>query len=390
MATDSLVERVAQDLRRRISNREFRVGSRLPSRRRLAEHYQVALLTAHKAVLRLVEDGTLSAADRRTPQVARIPSPSPIPARPAQVEAGRIALITLTTARATSLDAIGHERAERILLPIELAAAQGGSRCRFINLNRLRDDGSHERRTVADGLAEAVAWGASSAAIIDPYGDPQLRSELPTIAACSLRLVYAAAGVSALPMPIPQVLISGDDIGWTAATHLLQAGYEEIIAWQPFQAPWFPERIAKARSACAAAGRPGAVKSVDGDGPVCWHSEQQVAETRRQLPALLARGGPLRQGRARRAVLAPNDLIALLLIDALRAAGLEPGRDIGVIGTDDHAGAMGAGLTTLRPPLDALGAATGRLLCQHGDETVILQHQLIPRSSTDPQPSEPA
>jgi len=122
---------------------------------------------------------------------------------------------------------------------------------------------------------------------------------------------------------------------------------------------------------------------LDDGGPLAWHREEQIHETQRRLPALLARGGPLRRGRTRRAVLAPNDLVALLLLEALASAGLKPGRDIGVIGADDLVGAMDAGLTTLRPPLEALGVATGRLLGRDGCETVILQHQLIPRTSTD-------
>jgi len=384
MATDSLIDQVAQDLRRRIRNREFAIGSRLPSRRRLAEHYQVALLTAHRAVTRLVEDGTLSAADRRTPHVSRLPAGELRTVRRPPIADGRIALIALTSARATSLEALNHERAERILLPIELAAAQGGSRCRFLNLNRISADGSHERRRLVDVLAEATAWGAASAAVIDPYGDPGLRSELAAISKHPISLVYAVAGAPPLPLSISQAVVGSDDIGWTAAQHLLEAGYEEILAWQPFAAPWFPERIAKARSACAAAGRQGAVRELDDGGPLAWHREEQIQETQRRLPALLARGGPVRRGRARRAVLAPNDLVALLLLDALEAAGLKPGRDVGVIGADDLAGAMGAGLTTLRPPLEALGAAAGRLLGQDGNETVILQHQLIRRASTDP------
>ncbi len=384
MATESLIERVAQDLRRRIRNREFAVGSRLPSRRLLASHYQVALLTAHRAVNSLVADGTLSAADRRTPQVARLPVAEPRAKRSAPPTEGRIALVALAGARATNLEELRDERAERILLPIELAAAQGGSRCRLFNLNRVQPDGAHERRRLTEVLAEAQAWGASTAAIIDPYGDPELRSDLIALGRHPLGLVYAAAGAPPLSRPMPQAVISSDDIGWTAAQHLLDAGYEEIIAWLPFAAPWFPERIAKARSACAAAGRPGAVRVVDDDGPVAWHSEEQIRETRRRLPTLLARGGPLRRGRARRAVLAPNDVVALLLLEALSAAELVAGRDVGVIGTNDSAGSMAAGLTTLRPPLDALGAATGRLLGQDGTETVILQHQLIRRASTDP------
>ncbi len=384
MATGSLIDQVAQDLRRRIRNREFVIGSRLPSQRRLAEHYQVALLTAHRAVTRLVEDGTLSTADRRTPLVARLPAGEPRAVPSSMIPNGRIALIALTSARATSLEVLNHERAERILLPIELAAAQGGSRCRFLNLNRLAVDGSHQRRRLVDVLAEAATWGAASAVIVDPYGDPELRSELSVLGKQSVSLVYAAAGAPPLPLSIAQAVIASDDIGWTAAQHLLKAGYEEILAWQPFTAPWFPERIAKARSACAAAHRQGAVRVLDDGGPLAWHREEQIRETQRRLPALLARGGPLRRGRTRRAVLAPNDLVALLLLEALTSVGLMPGRDVGVIGADDLVGAMDAGLTTLRPPLEELGVATGRLLGREGNETVILQHQLIPRASTDP------
>jgi len=173
----------------------------------------------------------------------------------ASLGGGRIALIALTSARATSLEAIAHTRAASILLPIELAAVHDGSRCRFLNLNRIARDGTHERRRLAEVLAEAAVWGAVSAVIVDPYSDPELRAELSAMGKQPVRLVYAAAGAPPLPLSISQAVIASDDIGWTAAQHLLEAGYEEIIAWQPFTAPWFPERIDKARSACAAARR---------------------------------------------------------------------------------------------------------------------------------------
>jgi LacI family transcriptional regulator len=95
------------------------------------------------------------------------------------------------------------------------------------------------------------------------------------------------------------------------------------------------------------------------------------------------------------AIFCGNDLIALSAMEAMRSFGLEPGRDIAVIGCDDMpmAGASNPPLTTFSQNLDALGMRMGRMvLSRLGGSSTRLQDlveaQLIVRETDMPPPRE--
>jgi DNA-binding LacI/PurR family transcriptional regulator len=92
-------------------------------------------------------------------------------------------------------------------------------------------------------------------------------------------------------------------------------------------------------------------------------------------------------GLVRSGVVCVNDGVALGFLRAAAERGLEPGRDFGVVGFDDHPDARMVGLTTLRPPMEMLGKETARLLwrARQGETTDLqlrLRSNLIPRKST--------
>ncbi|MDJ1006362.1 MAG: LacI family DNA-binding transcriptional regulator [Paracoccaceae bacterium] len=93
------------------------------------------------------------------------------------------------------------------------------------------------------------------------------------------------------------------------------------------------------------------------------------------------------------AVFCGNDMIALSAMDAMRAFGLEPGRDISVIGCDDIpiASAVTPALTTFSQNLDAIGMRMGRMiLAKLGGATERLQEivecRMITRDTDLPPP----
>lgn len=91
------------------------------------------------------------------------------------------------------------------------------------------------------------------------------------------------------------------------------------------------------------------------------------------------------------AILVTADLLALGVLDAIRQRGLEPGRDISVVGFDDIPEAASARLTTIRQPALDKGRIAGRLLLEppesEGERQVVLPTQLIVRASTGPVPN---
>ena len=88
------------------------------------------------------------------------------------------------------------------------------------------------------------------------------------------------------------------------------------------------------------------------------------------------------------AVFAVSDEIAFGVLDAARTMGLEPGRDLSVVGFDDEPRAEAEGLTTMRQQPHELGAAAADLLLSgigHGPDPTrsrLMPTALVQRRST--------
>lgn len=92
------------------------------------------------------------------------------------------------------------------------------------------------------------------------------------------------------------------------------------------------------------------------------------------------------------AVLAHNDLMALGLVDRLRARGRRVPDDVSVVGVDDSpvATLVSPALTTVAMPLALLGrTAVDLLLGPHDDATRVLPVELVVRGTTAPPPDHP-
>jgi DNA-binding LacI/PurR family transcriptional regulator len=91
------------------------------------------------------------------------------------------------------------------------------------------------------------------------------------------------------------------------------------------------------------------------------------------------------------AVVALTDLLALGVLDALAARGLQPGHDVSVVGFDDIPDAATAHLTTVRQPARQRGLIAGGLLLDPpttaAERRVVLPTELIVRASTGPVPT---
>lgn len=86
------------------------------------------------------------------------------------------------------------------------------------------------------------------------------------------------------------------------------------------------------------------------------------------------------------AVVAVSDVLAVGFIEAMRRRGLDPGRDLSVVGFDDLPIAAEAGLTTIRQPIAEKGRLAAELLLdpERTPRQIILPHELVVRASTQP------
>jgi DNA-binding LacI/PurR family transcriptional regulator len=125
------------------------------------------------------------------------------------------------------------------------------------------------------------------------------------------------------------------------------------------------------------------------DIDVPWHDLSLVNAAQNSRQAAAAAAAHLLDRAPRvTAIVAVSDILALGVLDALQARGLQAGRDVSVIGFDDIPDAAAMGLTTIRQPAMEKGRIAGALLldppASEADSRVLLPTELIVRASTGP------
>lgn len=173
------------------------------------------------------------------------------------------------------------------------------------------------------------------------------------------------------------VTIDNRDGGYQATRHLIELGHRRIAyLGDQFGLQSDTERFAGFKRAMAEAKL--LVKRdyvVRGDG--------KPEKGRERAAELLDRKKPPT------AIFCYNDMTALGALEEAAARGLEPGRDLSVVGFDDlfFAGLLKPGLTTIRQPMRKLGRRAMALLLallrgEEAERTAVIRGELVVRGST--------
>jgi DNA-binding LacI/PurR family transcriptional regulator len=185
--------------------------------------------------------------------------------------------------------------------------------------------------------------------------------------------------ITSPPDGVPTVAASNEKGGYDATRHLLELGHRRIahISGSP------PKLCAQARLA--------GYRSALADAGVVTPPEYVLDGNFQDHDAGIAMGRLLSLAEPPTAVFAASDLMAVSACRAIRARGLEVGRDVSVVGFDDvdEARVTVPALTTVRQPLVEMGRTGLDLLARlmRGEETtghVDLPTELIIRDSTSP------
>ncbi len=178
--------------------------------------------------------------------------------------------------------------------------------------------------------------------------------------------------------------VAVDDVsgGLLAVAHLLASGHRHIgfvgrVAAPPSQVT---DRLAGARAALRAAGRPAANLRVL---PTTSLTFEGGVDAGRALVAMPASKRPT-------AVACVNDLLAIGIMQQVLRSGLRVPDDIAIVGYDDIAFASAAAvpLTSVRQPRNLLGRRAAELLLDettnpdHRHTSVVFQPELIVRDSS--------
>lgn len=150
----------------------------------------------------------------------------------------------------------------------------------------------------------------------------------------------------------PSVGINDELAGRQAVNHLLGLGHRRIamISSQDSEGLHYAPDLRRQRGYLTAMGDAGLAAE---QRIVC--TDWGVEGGRRGMDILLS------QAELPTAVFAFSDEVAIGAMQSLRKVGLEPGRDISVVGVDDHPVAEMADLTTVAQDVRAQGALAGRL-----------------------------
>lgn len=214
----------------------------------------------------------------------------------------------------------------------------------------------------------------------------QIEAALSSLNLHNTPVVLILAGE--LHLPIPHIFYDSWIGDYQAARHLLDKGHREITVLAPFTASWVTERINGIRQACLGAGLPcRALRVLTGSQQPWDHQGDPVLAGCESAEAAFASGWIPSGG-----IICVSDQVAFGLVRAASSRGWVAGRDFALVGFDDDPSSRTYGLTTLRPPLEAMGREAARVLLEvmsgeHSSHQLRLRAHLIPRITTDLHPT---
>lgn len=383
--------RIEIDLRRRIGDGGWPVGTMLPSRRDLAREYSVSLVTLDRAIGPLLAEGILRADDRRGTFVSQlsaetqkgIATDSSMQQNPATNGVGSFsgtsddALKVLTIGIVATVSRIESQE-YLILHELEQVFSQRGISTRL--LNRAQD--ATVRIGLRESMEEMLTHGADGIVVICLDLDKeQIAEQISQVQLNGIPTVCILAGD--LNLALPHVFYDNRSGGFQAVQHLFERGWSDISVIAPFTASWVSERVAGVKDAVmysqfhannvqVFAGQGSAWESGGDPRPIGYRAAKEALRAGWQL-----NGG----------IVCVNDGVAFGVLDAAAELNLEAGKDFAILGFDDESDARFHSLTSLRPPMQGMAREAARLLMDHargsdGSLQVRLRAHVIARGST--------
>jgi len=321
----------------------FRVGERLPGERELATRLGIGRAALRSVLDSLEAEGVILRQPQSGTTLVSIPAPA--------VQCARVFLIGPFQGGCDPERVRDASWLYRVVSAFERMAAPAGVTI------ILKDQSPYicDPCSIKSLVHEAVDEGAHAAVLLHPSGPHEK-------IVCALGMLHdrdiqpIIVSSSTYPGLASQVYF---DSGWgtyIATRHLHQSGHQRIgFVGGPSDRDWLIERVTGYRNALGAMGLtsdPQLELLIAPCGDIAPNQcGPDVLKWWRDIP-----------GTARpTALVSANDPIALSIIDAARADGLDLPRDLSIVGFDNEPAALLAGLTTVERPTEALGEAVARV-----------------------------
>lgn len=391
----AVYKQIEMRLRGMISRGEWRPGAMLPSRRELAKLYGVSPLTIERAVTGMIADHVLRADDRRGTFVTETPPAASAAQRDAaSADSNHLPLSGMTIGIVGSLYesrhdhiALNNEWVRLLVHSIESAASRDSNRSCFFN--RVKNPAT-PLQPLYETVSDARNAGVNAVAVIGiGVRAAELDKALTASASSHNRFpIVVVSSDGSLQRPVPHVFYDNYGAGYEAASHLIAAGCQRLMIFAPTTAPWATERINGIRAAATHSGAYDVV--VAPECPVPWDQDQEPTELAYCRANELLRTTDVPDG-----VICIQDQGAFGFMNAAEERGLAAGRDYAVIGFDDNPRSRVVRLSTMRPPIEAMGNEAARLLRrallgESANYQVNLRWDLIARASTEFTGHEPS
>jgi len=389
-------QRIEEDIRSKVRDGCLPAGTMLAGRHSLAREYGVALSTAQQAIARLITDGILETSDRRGTFVAHNQSQQASGSASLRVRQATMTLGIVATARIdpAAVPDVGSLWMRLAIRSLEQVFSAGGGTTHFFE--RFPEDrgpypcGLDDANavSVADAIQSLRREGANAIAVIGLCDAKDISDEVVRVVDVEhVPTVYLSW--HEISPPLAQVSYDNRYAGYQAAQHLISKHYRRLIFLAPFADAWLMERIEGARDAVRHAGLlPETLCLYPTGQPIGFYDPQASMHCPPAVTeALLAEALALGKAGEPAGIIAPNDATAYAVLEKTAGFGLTAGADFGLIGFDDDARSCTAGLTTVRPPVEAMGEEAARLLLRalQGDRRSVqlfLRSHVIPRAST--------
>lgn len=354
----------------------------LPGRRDLATTYGVDRGTIQRALASLVADGTVLTDGTRGTFVNPNLSHLVVSSSPAElggpqkrpVSLARIGIVSLAKPLGADTRLYGDPSYGRILSGVERVTSGAGVACRYAAVGPF----DNCQPTLGDAVSALIEERVSGVVVIDIHGGDRSDEIFRLVEEAPVPIVYVSS--QAAKCPIPHVCYDQPAAGFYAADHLVRQDCRKVWFIAPTHLEWLESRLEGARTAC----RLHSVQLIEQREPEAPASAYAMDELA-QVGYLAA--APVLATRERTGVLAANDFYALGVLKRARELGLSPGIDFLLVGFDDDACSREAGLSSMHPPLESLGAEAARMIIRiaNGDDqqmSVRTYSHLVRRASS--------
>ena len=361
-----LYQQILNEIRTRIASGEWPANSQLPTEAELEELLQVSRVTIRQALSAAVDEGLIV----RLAGKGTFVSGKEVSTKKAKA-GGFVGYIVPHLSSSFNV---------QILLGVETILRDGGYHLIFHN--------SEGDLTYENQLLENLETNQMAGYIIQPVYAQTRDRELYRIHSQGGHVVFIDRDVPG--MQTDAVMSNHLEAGQRIVEHLIDQGYKDIVylAHEPIRLPSIADRLFGYEAAMKDCGLKPKLPFIVGGTVELGYNQDQNSTTLNEKAAVEQIARFLRSSKKPEAIVAMNDLVAMLVLDAAEQVGLHIPDDLSVVGFDNLDCADTRDLTTIAQRPFEIGSEAARLLLRRiqgsreAIQRMLLPTQLIIRGSS--------